>query len=414
MLFEHLDTVIAFAAMMLLLSLIVTTLVQMVAAFLNLRGKNLLWGAEELLKQIDPRLEKDARALAEKILKHPALTDRAGRLASAIRSSELVLVLGQIARAEIKNAGTPGTPASGSPAPDARGLSPDALEALQDLFQDKVDPDSPALDAKAQELMGRLTANFPADKVQELRTAVMQTFGTTSEIVVRVDAWFETVMDRASERFKIRSRHITVVLALIFGLGLQVDSLALFERLSTDEALRGRLLTMADTVSEQAETLLASSETGNDFASIAIRNVLQDPRFATGESAARLTQVKAALRERSEGEEWLNAQLAGAADRDAFLAAYRERYPEVVKARLDELQGTLSQLQGKVETISPGLLPGSPVLATYADPLAWVGMLMTVAFLSLGAPFWFNALRSLSALKPIVSQKVEKEEKKTA
>ncbi|HSN87578.1 MAG TPA: hypothetical protein VL025_12510, partial [Thermoanaerobaculia bacterium] len=65
MLFEHLDTVIAFAAMMLLLSLIVTTLVQMVAAFLNLRGKNLLWGAEELLKQIDPRLEKDARALAE-------------------------------------------------------------------------------------------------------------------------------------------------------------------------------------------------------------------------------------------------------------------------------------------------------------------------------------------------------------
>jgi hypothetical protein len=262
--------------------------------------------------------------------------------------------------------------------------------------------------------MGRLTASFPADKIQELRTAVMQTFGTTSEIVVRVDAWFETVMDRASERFKIRSRYITVVLALIFGLVLQVDSLALFERLSTDEALRGRLLAMADTVSDQAETLLASSNAGNDFASITIRNVLKDPRFATGESAARLTQVKAALRERSAGEEWLNAQLAGAADRDAFLAAYRERYPEVVKARLDELQGTLSQLQGKVETISPGLLPGSPVLATYADPLAWVGMLMTVAFLSLGAPFWFNALRSLSALKPIVSQKVEKEEKKTA
>ena len=104
MFLEHLDTVIAFAVMMLLLSLIITSLVQMFAGLFNLRGKNLLWGTEHLLRQIDPRLAGEAHALADRILKHGALTHRAGRHASAIRPSELVLVLGQISRGEIQKA----------------------------------------------------------------------------------------------------------------------------------------------------------------------------------------------------------------------------------------------------------------------------------------------------------------------
>ncbi|MBW8877053.1 MAG: hypothetical protein JF614_18970 [Acidobacteria bacterium] len=405
MLLAHLDTIIAFSVTMLLLSLVITTLVQMVAGLFNLRGQNLLWGAEQILKQLDPRLEAEAGALAARILKHPALST--GRLATAIRSSELVLVLGQIARQEL----APASAGAGNAAKasSTSRLSVGTLAALKDLFEDKVDPASPALDAKAQELIGRLTAKFP-DQVQELRTAVVNTFGKTSEIVVRVDAWFETVMDRTSDRFKTWSRYVTVAFALIFGLILQIDSLALYKRLSTDDALRGRLLSMADAVSDQAKSLL---EKDNAFASLTIRKVLQEPSFI-GESAAKLTAVPPALRTEMDGEKWLGSQLDGAADRDAFLNEYRRQYPEVVKARVGELQGTLSQLHDKVETTTPELIPNRPALATYADPLAWVGMLMTVAFLSLGAPFWFNALRSLSALKPVVSQKLEEEAKKTA
>jgi len=406
MLLEHLDTIIAFAVTMLLLSLIITTLVQMVAGLFNLRGQNLLWGTEQILKQLDPRLEAEARGLAERVLRHPALTNK--RLAPAIRSSELVLVLGQIARQELQKAGN-----AGGAAPPATTLSTAAMTALKELFQDRVDPASPALDAKAQELIGKLTAKFP-DQVQELRSAVVNTFGKTSEIVVRVDAWFETVMDRTSDRFKTWSRYVTVAFALIFGLILQIDSLALYKRLSTDEALRGRLLSMADAVSDQAKTLLDPHQPNNVIASTTILKVLQEQRFAQGESAAKLTAAPPALRTEMEGEKWLISQLGGAADRDAFLDEYRRQYPEVVKAGLSELQGTLSQLHDKVEATTPGLIPDRPVLATYADPMAWVGMLMTVAFLSLGAPFWFNALRSLSALKPVVSQKLAEEEKKTA
>jgi hypothetical protein len=39
---------------------------------------------------------------------------------------------------------------------------------------------------------------------------------------------------------------------------------------------------------------------------------------------------------------------------------------------------------------------------------------MTALFLSLGAPFWFNMLRKMSDLRPIVARKVEGEAPKAA
>ena len=36
-------------------------------------------------------------------------------------------------------------------------------------------------------------------------------------------------------------------------------------------------------------------------------------------------------------------------------------------------------------------------------------MFVTALFLSLGAPFWFNALRNMSNLRPIIAGKVEKD-----
>jgi hypothetical protein len=321
-------------------------------------------------------------------------------LATAIRSSELVLALDKIARQEIANA-------ERKAEDDKPRLCPSTLTVLRELFEDKVDPGSPALEAKAQELIGRLTAKIGEDKVPELRAAVLQTFGKTSEIVTRVDAWFETVMDRTSERFKVLSRYVTVGVALIFGLVLQIDSVELYQRLSTDEALRGRLLSMADEVSDDAQDLMNAP----DLASRTIGELAAEQRFAAVKE--KLGEVPKNLQTREDGEQWLTGKLAEGAERDEFVGAYRARYPQTVQTRVGELQKTLTGLETKVKTTVPGLIPDLPTLKKYGDPLAVFGMLMTVAFLSLGAPFWFNALRSLSALKPVVSQKLVEEEKKT-
>ena len=59
---QHFDTVMSFAVVMLLLSLLVTTLVQMIIAATQLRGLVLQWGIEKLLKQLSPDLKDHAEA----------------------------------------------------------------------------------------------------------------------------------------------------------------------------------------------------------------------------------------------------------------------------------------------------------------------------------------------------------------
>jgi hypothetical protein len=42
------------------------------------------------------------------------------------------------------------------------------------------------------------------------------------------------------------------------------------------------------------------------------------------------------------------------------------------------------------------------------------GTLVAAALLSLGAPFWFNALKTLTSLRPILAGKLEKEKEQPA
>jgi hypothetical protein len=51
---QQIDTAIAFAVVMLMLSLIVMAIVQMVSALTDLRGRNLASGLQNLLRQIEP------------------------------------------------------------------------------------------------------------------------------------------------------------------------------------------------------------------------------------------------------------------------------------------------------------------------------------------------------------------------
>ncbi len=70
-----LDTLIAFVVIMTVLSLLITTLVQMVSAALSLRGKNLANALSLTLQSIDPQIGTQAYQLADHILRDPVLSD---------------------------------------------------------------------------------------------------------------------------------------------------------------------------------------------------------------------------------------------------------------------------------------------------------------------------------------------------
>src|SRR5437879_852821 len=70
---DQLDTMIAFALVMLLLGLLITTLVQSFNVVLQRRGFNLAWGVQQILEQMDVT-EAEAKTIAESVLKDPSLS----------------------------------------------------------------------------------------------------------------------------------------------------------------------------------------------------------------------------------------------------------------------------------------------------------------------------------------------------
>src|SRR5260370_40848681 len=105
----YLDTVIAFAVIMLGFSLLITLLNQMISAFLGYRGSNLRWGIETMLTTLDPNLAEHARDVANRVLTNPIVSDsifsgfkkttgliQRWKLATAIRPDAMVRTLKRV------------------------------------------------------------------------------------------------------------------------------------------------------------------------------------------------------------------------------------------------------------------------------------------------------------------------------
>ena len=72
---QQIDSAIAFAVVMLILSMIITALVQIVLASFDLRGLNLVWALTRLFHQVDPSFRAKASEIADSAhsVENPAL-----------------------------------------------------------------------------------------------------------------------------------------------------------------------------------------------------------------------------------------------------------------------------------------------------------------------------------------------------
>jgi len=121
------------------------------------------------------------------------------------------------------------------------------------------------------------------------------------------------------------------------------------------------------------------------------------------ERAAALKTVPASVRSREEGLNWLTAKFPDDAKRAELLVAYSEGFQRASLDRVKELSDTAKDLRKSLEERLIKITPREPKWT----PQHVVGMVITALFLSLGAPFWFNALRNLSNLRPVIAAKVE-------
>ncbi len=68
-------------------------------------------------------------------------------------------------------------------------------------------------------------------------------------LVAKINSWFDQTMDRVSARFTLSARVITFCGGLLLALVLQLDTIALVNRLSVDDAMRDSLVAQANKVS---------------------------------------------------------------------------------------------------------------------------------------------------------------------
>ena len=135
--------------------------------------------------------------------------------------------------------------------------------------------------------------------------AVTQISGHAEPRVEGLNQWFDHAMDRASQRFTLQARVITVVLSLVLVFAAHLDAIRLFQTLSSDAQQRAQLAASADAMIKQAEQLPrvregAGSQASRETARTAVPDVYRNAMIAVLEvTPAPAEQAKAKPRHSS-------------------------------------------------------------------------------------------------------------------
>ena len=160
------------------------------------------------------------------------------RLATTIRLDELVSVLEKMS-----------APAGGTlPDPAQRAMLVIAGEA-QSQRRPKMNPAS----AQMEKIFQDATEEDSGGVAVAVEKAVAQISGHSEPRLEGLNLWFDHAMHRASQRFTLHARMITVVLSVLLVFAAHLDAIRLFQMLSSDAQQRAQLAGSADALVKQAE-----------------------------------------------------------------------------------------------------------------------------------------------------------------
>jgi hypothetical protein len=272
-------------------------------------------------------------------------------------------------------------------------------------------------------------------------------------------AWFDHVMDRSSQRFTLQARLVTVGLCCIFVFAAHFDSVRLFQSMSQGAELRAHLAATTEAIDKQAEKFSHSNEgapsvvpdvyrkamasvlgtaaavpeppkepskpkarRGSHAAASPSRNSQESPGNSlsaavvedkfTAEAKAKATHALEAVpgfASREDAESWLRSTLDGNPARETLAAAYQQEVNAELVSDSDKLIDESASLKSELARSEFKLFPGERSSAQSSNEVP--GLLVTVAFLSLGAAFWYNTLKSLASLRPQLAFRLDRERK---
>jgi hypothetical protein len=115
---------------------------------------------------------------------------------------------------------------------------------------------------------------------------------------------------------------------------------------------------------------------------------------------------------RGQGQDWIERTFPQDPPQRLLVARYEEEFDRLTRERLGELRTEAGALKEDLEESRLVILSGElPGLEEYTWWRHLLGVLISASLLALGAPFGFNALRTLASLRPILAGQTDPSKK---
>jgi hypothetical protein len=221
------DIAIGMAFVFLLLSLIASTINEIILSFLNMRGKELLRGLKTLLD------DADAKGLVRGLYNHGQIfglfqgvfdPTKAGNLPSYIPPQNFVMALLDLVPATAQTAGT----TAGNVQQDATAMLASLRVAAQKL----------AIDPKTEKVGKPLVSMIDAAGNDPIK------------LKKSVEDWYNSAMDRVSGWYKYRTQKILLGIGLVLAIALNADTVRIMKQLSNDSTLRQSIVAAAQSAKQ--------------------------------------------------------------------------------------------------------------------------------------------------------------------
>jgi hypothetical protein len=462
---DSLDTLVAFVLIMLVVSLLITIAVQMVSAAFNLRGLNLAQGLKRTFAVIDPDSDQNAKDLANFILKGRFLSDsflpnwgifKLWRHATAIRPKEIFDAIQRIAigkepvderlwkeiqskpsklkRLKAQRTKEPVAKESLDFRENARRLllalgvpeetinkAAEAIGATQqstkELTNETLDLLPKAAQAKVQPALNAVT-NRLNRSAQAVATQILSGATATDTAYQRFESWAIICQERAQQWFTMHTRTLTIIFAIIAAFALQLDTVEIFKLVSSNRAVREKLVAQSAAIASQAEKTVGDSrivlQSGYDAW---LSSVDASVKAAVESASIKIepTYTREKLTEDIE-KALTNAKIEKNA-KDAALKSFDAAVNKAVTDFLNASGNQYTKVKADFDDTGFALFPKDSSFwrgSRWSNGWSWthiIGVLFSVGLLSLGAPFWYNTLKNLTSLRSIVAQNISNEQK---
>jgi len=220
---KTLDILIGTVTVLLIFSMAVTVITQAITAILNRKGKHLRDGITNLLQQLGISDLPIAKKIAEAVLKHPMIS-LDGKLSSVIHRDEFMKLLLDFGSGQ-----------------GASILEKDAKDVLLGALKRGGIADPGEALKNVHDMAQQIEASNPGI-ANYIRDGLAVLHGAPSEFVARLHSWFDQSIDRVSERFTRYTHLVVVGVSLVVVLFVQLDIIAVVQRLSIDDQFRATLV----------------------------------------------------------------------------------------------------------------------------------------------------------------------------